>query len=172
MSFQGGYSDSSSANLLLSIGGTAPGDEYGHISFSTPLAANGTLSVSTRNGFLPSPGESFKLLSYPAATNNFGCLVGLDLGGGILLQPEFRSGNLALLARAYTTNAHMPQLFISPALGGMAIIIWPVGLSDWSLQSATNLSWHACLPLPITCSNQALVPNNTLQQYFRLQQNN
>ena len=116
----GGYSNSSSASLSISLGGASPGSGYGRISFSTPLAASGTFSVNTRNGFLPSPGETFQVLSFPSATNQFECVSGLDLGGGILLQPEFSSTGLTFLAAAYTTNASLPQLFINTTLGGLA----------------------------------------------------
>src|ERR1017187_1960813 len=85
IAFQEGYSGNSSANLVISVGGALPGSGYSRISFSTPLSFDGTFTVSTRNGYLPNPGATFQVLSYPSATNSFTCLSGLDLGGGILL---------------------------------------------------------------------------------------
>src|SRR5437899_579276 len=52
------------AKLAISLGGTAPGSDYGHIHFSNPLIIIGTFSVSTRSGFVPSPGDTFDVLSY------------------------------------------------------------------------------------------------------------
>jgi len=169
ISLQGGYSGSPSGDLAISLGGVTPGSGYGKISFSTPLPFDGTFTVSTRNGYHPSPGATFQVLSYPASTNAFICLSGLDLGGGILLQPQFGPTSLTLLTTAYTANASLPQLFINRTLGGVAIT-WPVGFPGWTLQSTTNLSSHTWETVPNACGNQAVVPGSAAQQYFRLTQ--
>ena len=167
IAFQEGYSGNSSANLVISVGGALPGSGYSRISFSTPLSFDGTFTVSTRNGYLPNPGATFQVLSYPSATNSFTCLSGLDLGGGILLQPQFGPTALTLLATAYKTNASQPQLFVNHTLGGLAIT-WPVGFQGWALQSTTNLSSAAWSMVSNACVNQAVVPISAPQQYFRL----
>jgi hypothetical protein len=167
ISFGGGYFSGPSANLTASLGGASAGSGYGNLSFSNPLTFDGTFAVSTRNGYLPTPGASFQVLSYPSATNSFTCLSGLDLGGGILLQPQFGPTTLTLLATAYTTNASQPQLFVNHTLGGLAIT-WPVGFQGWALQSKTNLSSAAWSTVSNTCVNQAVVPISAPQQYFRL----
>jgi formylglycine-generating enzyme required for sulfatase activity len=167
ISFQGGYSDGSSANLAISLGSATPGSGYGNISFSTLLSFNGTFMVSTRNGYQPSVGTSFQLLNYPSSTDSFTCLEGLDLGGGILLQPQFSPTGLTLLATAYTISDSQPKLFINPTLGGVAIT-WPVGFSDWTLQTTTNLSSPVWTTVPDACGNQAIMPTSAQRQYFRL----
>jgi hypothetical protein len=168
LSFTGGYSSTSSANLAISLGGAVSGSGYGHIHFTSALPMGGTFTVRTRNGYLPNPGNTFQVLSYPPATNLFTCLSGLDLGGGILLQPQFDSTSLTLLATAYTTNASQPRLFMNRTLGGLAIT-WPV-FSGWTLQSTTNLSSSAWISVSTACGNQAVVPISAPQQYFRLSQ--
>jgi hypothetical protein len=168
LSFTGGYSSASSANLAISLGGAVSGSGYGHIHFTSALPMGGTFTVRTRNGYLPNPGNTFQVLSYPPATNLFTCLSGLDLGGGILLQPQFDSTSLTLLATAYTTNASQPRLFMNRTLGGLAIT-WPV-FPGWTLQSTTNLSSSAWISVSNACGNQAIVPISAPQQYFRLSQ--
>jgi hypothetical protein len=170
ISFQAGYSGGPSANLAISLGGTAPGSGYGKISFSNPLSLDGMFTVSTRNGYLPNPGATLQVLNYPSSTNSFACLSGLDLGGGILLQPQFSSTRLTLLATSYTANASQPQLFINRTLGGLAIT-WPVGFPGWTLQSNTNPSSSAWMAVSTACGNQAVVPISAPQQYFRLNKN-
>jgi hypothetical protein len=165
--FQGGYFGSPSANLAISLGGSTPGTGFGRIQFSTPLNVDGSFNVSTRNGYLPNPGAAFQVLNYPSSTNSFTCLSGLDLGGGILLQPQFGPTGLTLLATTYTTNASQPQLFINRTLGGLAIT-WPVGFQGWALQSTTNLSSAPWSMVSNACVNQAVVPISAPQQYFRL----
>jgi len=167
ISFTGAYSNSPSASLAISLGGAAPGSGYSTISFFNPLSFDGTFSLSTRNGYLPNPGDAFRVLSYPSATSSFTCLGGLDLGGGILLQPQFGVTGLTLLATAYTTNASQPQLFITHTLGGAAIT-WPDGFPGWTLQSSTNLSSSAWTTVSNACGNQATVPISAPQQFLRL----
>jgi hypothetical protein len=170
ISFEGGYSGSPAANLAISLRNVTPGSGYGNIAFLTPLSLGGTFIVSTSGGYLPSPGDTFQVLNYPSSTNSFTCLSGLDLGSGILLQPQFGSTGLTLQAAAYTTGASQPQLFINRTLGGVAIT-WPVGFPDWTLQSTTNLSSPAWTAVSNPCGNQAVVPTGAPQQYFRLNKN-
>jgi formylglycine-generating enzyme len=167
LNFQGQYSENPSANLAISLSGTTPSSGYGNISFSISPTFYGTFTVNAGNGYLPSPGTVFQVLNYPSFTNSFTCLGGLDLGGGILLQPQFSATGLTLLATSYTMNASQPKLFISPTLGGVAIT-WPDGFPDWTLQSTTNLSSPAWTAVPDACGNQAVLPVSSPRQYFRL----
>ena len=85
ISFQGGYSDNSSANLAISLGSATPGSGYGEISYSTPLSFDGTFTVSTRNGYLQS-GTTFEVLSY-------GLLTGEKLRGiSVQVSPSKEAG--------------------------------------------------------------------------------
>jgi len=136
------------AKLAISLGSTAPGSDYGHIHFSNPLIMIGTFSVSTRSGFVPSPGDTFDVLSYPSATNEFTCFSGLDLGGGVLL---------------------LPQLFITRSPTGVRVT-WPLGFPGWVLQSTTNLSSTNWSSVSAQCDNQALLPVTAPKQFFRLSQ--
>jgi len=167
ISFDGGYSDDSSANLTISLGGSTPGSGFGMISFNSPPSISGSFTASARNGFEPSSREVFPVLNYPSFTGAFSCM-SLDLGGGILLQPQFSSTGLTLLVTTYTVNAGQQKLFINNTLGGVAIT-WPNGFPGWALQSTTNLSsgWTIVFN---ACGNQALVPINAPHQYFRLSQ--
>jgi hypothetical protein len=163
------YSNSPSANLAFSLGGIAPGSGYGHIHFTGPLMMNGTLTVSTRNGFRPNPGDTFQVLSYPSATNEFTCFSGLDLGGGLLLLPQFTRTGLTLLTTTYATNSARPQLLITRWPTGVRVT-WPIGFPGWTLQSATNVTSGVWTPVPVPCENQAVIPITAPRQFFRLKQ--
>jgi hypothetical protein len=136
------------------------------------LSFAGTLTVITTNGFLPNPGAAFQVLNYPSATDAFDCLSGLDLGVGILLQPQFGATGFTLLATAYTIGTSQPQLFINLS-PGIAAITWPDGFPSWTLQSTTNLSSSAWTTVSNACGDQFIVSTtNALQQFFRLQNGN
>ena len=168
-----GYSSGPSAILAVSLGGTNTSD-YGQIHITesnvtpVPLPLAGTFSVSTRSGFRPNPGDMFQVFSsYTPTTNDFACLDGLDLGGGLLLVPQFTATSLSLNAATYATNSSRPQLFITRSPTS-AHLTWPLGFTNWVLQSATNLSSTNWSPVSAPCGNQALVPANPPEQYFRL----
>jgi hypothetical protein len=167
ISFQGDYSGNPYVTLAISLGSASPGVGHGQIAFSNPLSMDGTFTVSTRNGFRPSPGDSFAVLSYPASSNSFACFSGLDLGGGLLLQPHYNITGLTLTTTTYITNSALPQLFISRSSKGV-VVQWPVGFPGWALQSGTNLASPFWSPVPLACDNQALVPVMVPSQFFRL----
>lgn len=153
----------------LDIGISGP-TSYGRIIFAGDILLAGTFDTALQNGFLPSPGEVFTVLNYPAASGAFSCL-SLDLGGGFLLQPQFSGTGLTLTVATYATNASQPKLFINPTLGGVAIT-WPPGFPGWVLQFATNLHTTNWIPVSVACGNQAVVPVAAQQQFFRLQNGN
>ena len=151
----------------VSLSGTAPGTGYGQIHFAGPVALNGTLSVSTNNGFLPSPGDTFQVLSYPSASGGFSCFSGLDLGSGLMLVPQYARTSLTLVTATYDVNATEPRLFIGRAPGGV-LITWPLGFPDWQLEASTSLFPPDWVPVSAQCGNQALLPAGLPQQYFQL----
>jgi hypothetical protein len=143
---------------------------FGHVQFTGPLVADGTFTVNAPNGYLPNPGDTFQVMTFPSVTGAFTCL-NLDLGGGILLQPQFSATDLTLLATAYATNSSRPTLQISQAPGGV-YLQWPLGFPGWTLQSATNVNFNPVVPVSTVCGNQATVPLTGPRQFFRLSKPN
>jgi hypothetical protein len=72
----GGYSQKSSGVLSSVITGTTPGTKFGQLSVGGKAALAGTLKVSTGNGFVPSHGEAFSVLSYHSHSGTFSTLTG------------------------------------------------------------------------------------------------
>ena len=93
ISLQGGYADTSSANLVVSMDGTTPGSGYGNINFNTPLAADSTFTVKTRNGFQPNLGDTFVVLSYPSSTGTF---TNFSSPSGAIWQTNYTANSLIL----------------------------------------------------------------------------
>jgi len=167
VSISGSYS---LAGGTLNVGINSATD-YGRINFTGPLTASGEFTVGTINGFRPNPGDTFTVLTYASATNEFACYSGLDLGGGLFLVPHFGKTRLTLTAATYTTNTTQPQLFISRSLTGVRIV-WPLGFTNWELQTTTNLSSPVWGSVSAQCDNQAVVPAPAPAQYFRLRHGN
>ena len=92
---------------------------------------------------------------------------GQDLSTGLFLRPQFKPTGLTLTGATYAINGR-PTLFISPSPGAV-LVMWPLGYSNWGLQSMTNLTAPAWTPLPAgPCGNQAALPVTGPQRYFRL----
>ena len=161
------YSETPSATLAVSLGGTNAGTQYGLISFvGTPTFA-GKFAVSTRDGFRPAPGNAFSVLSYPSALGDFIAVDGLDLGSGLRLEPRFTKTSLTLTAADLGTNA-LPRVSEYRTLGSL-LVVWPIEFTGWELSSATNLLAPAWLTVPIAGVNDTVVPFAGPEEYFRLE---
>jgi hypothetical protein len=150
--------------LLFSLGGPAPGSDYGQIQFNYAPTFAGALSAATRNGYLPSLGAVFTVLDYPGFAGAFSS-TNLYLGGGVALQPQFTAGYLTLTAVTGVAPG-APQMSISFSTGS-ATIQWTPGFSGWVLQSTTNLLTPNWTPVTAT-GNSTVVPITGRQQYFRM----
>ena len=166
IAFQSGYAATPAANLVNPIGGMTPGSDFGRIQFGSTPTLSGTFTVSLRDGFRPSPGDTFLVLSYPSAAGDFACLNGLDLGGGLRLEPWFARNGLTLTAAAYSTTGS-PSAAICRSANGLWVA-WPVEFNGWELQSATNLAAPDWAPVPVAGTNNTTLPATQPQQYFRL----
>lgn len=166
--FGGAYSSVPAASISLSLGGPSAG-AFGQIQFAAAPNLFGGLTVNTENGFQPTPGSVFNLLNYPSASGGFDCM-NLDLGDGLMLQPQFTTSNLDMTVISYPTNSPQPPLFSATLPSGL-FLQWPASYSGWTLQSATNLSEAIWSPVAaISCGNDVIIPEAEPQQFFRLQQ--
>jgi hypothetical protein len=101
LSIIGNFNNSSNAIYDAEIGGTQR-FSYDSLSVSGTANLNGTLTLSTLNGFIPSPNDTFKILKYGSRTGTFSTITGDSIGGGIRLYPEYRAKELVM----YATNAN------------------------------------------------------------------
>jgi hypothetical protein len=169
LQFDSAFHQSPAATLAISIGGPAPGDDYGHLRFTQPLALNSTFTATNRNGYLPNPGDTFNVLSYPSITGDFTCLGGISLGGGIVLFPAVFPKTMTLTAASVAPNA--PSLFATRIPGGVRLLR-PPGFSDWDFVTTTNLFAPVWTSVPSTGCDQVTLPATAPEQYFRLRKNN
>jgi hypothetical protein len=160
------YSETASANLVVSLGGTTPGTQYGHIHFPSAPAFSGKFTVTTRNGFTPSPGNSFYVLSYPSASGNFIAMDGLDFGNGLRLEPHFVKTGLTLTTVNVPTSAELTLSIYR--LPSSLLVYWPIEFTGYQLYSTTNLATSVWTLMPLAGTNNIVVPTTSSPQYFRL----
>ncbi len=88
--------------LAIDIGGRTAGAGYSQLAAggSAEAMLGGTLVVSFVNGFLPSLGDSFTILSFPNVLSKgvFTSCNGLRPGNGLVLVPVYRPAGVDLVA--------------------------------------------------------------------------
>ena len=57
------------------------------------LALDGTLEIALIDGFTPDIGDTFDIMTFDSFSGDFDNYVGMSLGGGLTLNPEFTAGN-------------------------------------------------------------------------------
>ncbi len=71
LTVNGSYNQTSNGNLEIQLGGTAPGSGFDRLAVSGAASIAGTLNLSLANGFNPSVGQTFAIISSSGASGNF-----------------------------------------------------------------------------------------------------
>jgi len=97
LSILGSHPQVSSGTINVEIGGRTAGLEYDQLQISGKATLAGTLNIGLTNGFRPNGGDRFEVIRYGSNALAFDHINGLDLGGGLFLQPTFSTTNLVLV---------------------------------------------------------------------------
>jgi hypothetical protein len=104
LTINGSYMQTASGVLDIDIGGTTTGSQYDQLAVSGAATLGGTLNVALINGFQPAVGNTFQILTFGTFSSNFATYSGLNLGGGLFLDPVFDATSLTLdIAQATST---------------------------------------------------------------------
>ena len=91
-----------SSNLAINLGGTTPGP-YDQINVSGLASLAGAMTITVQNGFTPTNGEVFTVLTYGSVQGSFSSVNGLlDLKDGLYFQVT--QGATSLTLTAHTLN--------------------------------------------------------------------
>jgi hypothetical protein len=71
LSITGDYNQASDGDLEIEIGGTTPGSQYDRLSISGSANLNGQIHATFLSGFIPSPADSFTILTSASRTGIF-----------------------------------------------------------------------------------------------------
>lgn len=103
--FGNSYTQSVAGILSIDIGGSTPGFQYGQLAAAgVPVSLAGSLNVNLVNGFTPSLGQQFTILTSSSRSGTFSVLNGTQLGNGLALVPVYSSANVALVVTNGVTN--------------------------------------------------------------------
>jgi Tol biopolymer transport system component len=84
------------STVFIELDGSTAGTEYDVLDVSGALQVAGNLDVVT--GFTPTPGDRFTVMSFGSRTGDFSSMSGLDLGGGLTLEPQWNATSFELVA--------------------------------------------------------------------------
>lgn len=98
LTISGNYTQTSGGLLNIEIGGLTAGSQFDQLHITGSATLDGTLNLRLINGFTPNAGDSFQIMSFRSRTGNLATINGLDIGGGLLFQVNFSTGDLTLSA--------------------------------------------------------------------------
>jgi fibronectin-binding autotransporter adhesin len=154
--------------LNFALGGTVPGTNHSQLRITGDASLAGTIGVTLAEGYQPSPGDAFNVMTFKSRAGDFACFNGfLFLGQNRRLLTQYSATNLSLVTVSLSdpTNA-VPRV---TAQYPSALVCWPAEFTGWQLYATTNLATPHWLPLP-GASNRWFEPVMVPEHYFRLGQ--
>ena len=97
MSFAGDLMFGPAAGLEIEIGGVTAGSEFDVVSVADEIALGGTLDIQLINGFLPSAGDSFEIVTAADVQGVFDNELFPTLTGGLQWSIEYQPTSVSLL---------------------------------------------------------------------------
>ncbi len=96
LNVNGDYTQIANGSLILDLAGTGPG-EFDKLIVAGTASLDGTVNIGITNGFFPSQGDSFQVMTFASVNGDFSEYHGLDLGDGLSLDPVFDPTSLTLV---------------------------------------------------------------------------
>jgi len=93
----GDYTQTSSGALNIEIGGLTVGTDFDQLNITGTADLDGTLNISLINGFNPSLGQSFVIMTFASSIGNFSTINGLQIGGGLEFQVNVNATDVTLV---------------------------------------------------------------------------
>jgi hypothetical protein len=94
LTVNGDYTQTAGGSLRIQIGGLTPGADFGQLNVSGQATLDGTLTVVLVNGFVPTSGDSFAVLTFGSESGVFATIN----GDGPLFTPNYNPNDLTLVA--------------------------------------------------------------------------
>ncbi len=136
LSVTGNFSQSSGATLSEEIGGTPESGLFGQSTVHGTATLNGTLTLTLVNGYTPSAGQSYQVMTYTGVSGNFASVTGLPSGMLAKLNPDDFELDMPLATSTVAAlPAFRPASFTlswsgSDSPGGPGIASYSVYVSD------------------------------------------
>jgi hypothetical protein len=91
------YQSAVAGKLQIEVGGTTVGTGYDRLAVTGAATLNGTLAITTLNGFNPAIGDSFTILTASSVSGTFSNVTGAKIpGGGKAYAVHYNASNVTL----------------------------------------------------------------------------
>ena len=142
----GGFSNATSSSFNFVIGGRTAGTNYGQLLIAGNFPLGGALNVCLTNGFIPSVGDTFRIINWGSKQGGFSAANGFDLGGGLYFQGIADRSGLTLVTKTTIVPTPPPPTNLVDrvvAFGDTAVFSFsPLGVAPFTYQwmfNGTNL---------------------------------
>ena len=89
LTIQGTYTQGAGGGLNVALGGTGAGVGYDQLVVTGTASLGGTINISSINGYVPTAGTSFQVLTFASKTGDFQTYNGLYISGQTGLVPAY-----------------------------------------------------------------------------------
>jgi hypothetical protein len=100
LTISGNYTQTAAGTLALKVGGTTAGSQYDQVNISGTATLGGTLNLALINGFSPSGGQVFAVITFSSSSDSFATFNPPLLGG----KPAFSLNSTATGVELATTT--------------------------------------------------------------------
>jgi len=129
---------STNAVIEIELGGTLAGVSHDRLHVSGEAEFQGSLVIFLVDGFRPVHGDRFEIVRFEASHGFFDQMVGLELGDGLFLEPEFNSTNLVLATVDTRPRSFFGSISLSPD-GSLTFPVSNVAGQDIVVEAAPDL---------------------------------
>ena len=162
----GRYVQHLGGNFEVTLAGTQPGTNHSRLSIAGTAELNGTITAQMLPPYLPSPGETYAVMTFASRKGDFARRNGfLLLGHNRRLETVYSATSLSLMAMEAPDPSGV-SLQIGKE-GQAALISWPLEFGSGTLYACTNLAEANWVIVP-TVNNSFLDSPMLPWRWFRL----
>lgn len=152
--------------MEFELAGNIPGTNQSRLNITGEATLRGTVGVLWREGYTPSPGTSFPVLTFASRQGEFCCFDNfLLLGQSRRLTPVYTTTSLILAAIAAPDPTNVP---LRVAVDGGALVSWPLEFPGFELYWSTNLNFTNWTLIPGITNRYLESPPLPPEKYFLL----
>ena len=127
LTIDGNYAQGDLGALNIELGGLTIGTQYDRLAITGTATLGGTLNVALTNGFFPTNGNSFSVMTFTSRSGNFSIRNGLNLSSGLRLDPVFTPTAFNLTVTDQPTLITLSK-FEAMGYDNGALLEWRTGL--------------------------------------------
>jgi hypothetical protein len=152
--------------MEFELAGNVPGSNQSRLNITGAATLRGTVGVRWADGYLPSPGTNFSVLTFASRQGEFCCFDNFLLRDqGRRLTPVYGATIFTLATVAAPEPATVP---LRVTVDDGALVCWPVEFPGYELYWSTNLSLTNWTLIPGAANRHLESPPLPREKFFRL----